>query len=277
VQIHFFKINQISSKTLFGNKKEKFCAKRYKLAEMEDPFFVVKAEVESTLSTVNELFKNWKTMLSNTNTSTNDEFKWTTDELNKCLQTIDWDLQDLDETISIVESNPEKFKLDRRELKVRKDFVLQTKGTVEGIKQEMTNPSTKAKIEKDKREMLLRTSSKNDREARIDKAREMENQDFINKNSPQLLIQRQDEELQEVSKTVGRVKNIAVEIGNELDDQERLLDDVDAKVDRTGGKFKNAQKKLDKVYKSAKEKGSLAIIVILIIIAVVLAILIFTI
>lgn len=60
------------------------------------------SEVEQTIPILNGLYTNWRHMLQNTNTSTNQEFQWTTDEIKKRITTIELDLQDLEETINIL-------------------------------------------------------------------------------------------------------------------------------------------------------------------------------
>ncbi|XP_070779439.1 syntaxin-10 isoform X3 [Enoplosus armatus] len=78
---------------------------------LEDPFFVVKGEVQKALSRARGLFDRWEELLQDGTQVSRDELDWSTNELRNCLRAIDWDLEDLSETINIVESNPGKFKL----------------------------------------------------------------------------------------------------------------------------------------------------------------------
>jgi hypothetical protein len=50
---------------------------------------------------VTALYDRWQELLKTTNTSQNDEFKWTTNQLRTGIKSIEWDLQDLEETIDI--------------------------------------------------------------------------------------------------------------------------------------------------------------------------------
>ena len=45
--------------------------------------------------------------------------------LRNSLRSIKWDLEDLDDTIQIVEKNPAKFRIDVNDLTARKKFVTQ--------------------------------------------------------------------------------------------------------------------------------------------------------
>lgn len=62
--------------------------------------------------------------------SAKEEFEWTSTELRNSLRSIEWDLEDLEETIGIVEKNPRKFRIDSGELSSRRSFIFQTKEEV---------------------------------------------------------------------------------------------------------------------------------------------------
>nr|XP_040040114.1 syntaxin-6-like isoform X1 [Gasterosteus aculeatus aculeatus] len=100
---------------------------------MEDPFFVVKGEVQKAVNAAQSLHHRWSELLQEGGGASKEEMDWTTNELRNSLRSIEWDLEDLDETISIVESNPKKFNLDAAELSKRKAFITTTKHTVKNI------------------------------------------------------------------------------------------------------------------------------------------------
>ena len=64
-----------------------------------------------------------------------EEQEWAATELRNSLRSIEWDLEDLDDTVQIVEKNPAKFRIDANDLAARKHFIAQTKEEVEGMKQ----------------------------------------------------------------------------------------------------------------------------------------------
>lgn len=57
------------------------------------------------------------------------------------LRSIEWDVEDLEDTIQIVEKNPTKFRIDGAELAVRKGFIESTKDEVRRMKERLTNQS----------------------------------------------------------------------------------------------------------------------------------------
>ncbi len=117
---------------------------------MHDPYLAVKEEVAHSVSLVDQLHQKWKALLpdnsSTTHTPTDhihaanandDDAEWTASELLSGLRSIEWDLQDLDDTIAIVENAPHKFHIEPPELDKRKDFIAQTRLHIARIKDEV--------------------------------------------------------------------------------------------------------------------------------------------
>ena len=48
------------------------------------------------------MFQRWTELLQDPSTATREEIDWTTNELRNNLRSIEWDLEDLDETINIL-------------------------------------------------------------------------------------------------------------------------------------------------------------------------------
>lgn len=116
-------------------------------------------EVQKAVNTAQGLHQRWMELLQDPGGASKEEVDWTTNELRNSLRSIEWDLEDLDETInillflvanvwtwrdsdvymlvvaltqcsSIVEANPKKFNLDAVELAKRKAFITSTRQTV---------------------------------------------------------------------------------------------------------------------------------------------------
>ncbi|XP_004399017.1 PREDICTED: syntaxin-10 isoform X3 [Odobenus rosmarus divergens] len=75
---------------------------------LEDPFFVVRGEVQKAVNTARGLYQRWCELLQEDAAVGREELDWTTNELRNGLRSIEWDLEDLEETIGIVEANPGK-------------------------------------------------------------------------------------------------------------------------------------------------------------------------
>ena len=81
---------------------------------------------------------------------------------------------------------------------------------------------------------------------------------------------RQDEDLDELSESVARLGNVGLTIGEELDAQGKMLEELEEDVDGTTTRLAAAQRKLTQVIKKSGMGGQIAIIICLIITLVVL-------
>ncbi|XP_037530348.1 syntaxin-6 isoform X3 [Nematolebias whitei] len=209
---------------------------------MEDPFFVVKGEVEKAVHAAQSLHHRWSELLQEEDGASKEEIDWTTNELRNSLRSIDWDLEDLDETISIVESNPKKFNLDAAELTKRKAFIISTRRIVKEMKEQLFSPAAASSDRKNKQ-------PGSDKYNRLDRQLQNANSQFIEEQQvqQQLIAEKQDEQLDLVSGTIGVLKNMSERIGMELDEQAVMLDDFGHEMDHTQSRLDNVMKKLAKV------------------------------
>ncbi|XP_059988090.1 syntaxin-6 isoform X2 [Lagenorhynchus albirostris] len=231
---------------------------------MEDPFFVVKGEVQKAVNTAQGLFQRWTELLQDPSTATREEIDWTTNELRNNLRSIEWDLEDLDETISIVEANPRKFNLDATELSIRKAFITSTRQVVRDMKDQMSTSSVQALAERKNRQALLGDSGGQnwstgtmDKYGRLDRELQLANSHFIEEQQAQqqLIVEQQDEQLELVSGSIGVLKNMSQRIGGELEEQAVMLDDFSHELESTQSRLDNVMKKLAKVSHMTSEKG----------------------
>ncbi|KAB2574998.1 putative snare complex subunit protein [Lasiodiplodia theobromae] len=84
------------------------------------------------------------------------------------------------------------------------------------------------------------------------------------------VIAQQDEQLDRLGESIGRQRELSIQIGDELDSHVMLLDEVDESVDRHQSQLDRAGKRLAKVGRRARENWSMTLIVVLIVILVLL-------
>jgi hypothetical protein len=65
----------------------------------------------------------------------------------------------------------------------------------------------------------------------------------------------QDESLDRLSESIGRQRELSIQIGDELDSQGGLLEDLDDIVDRSRGRLDGATRRLNRFSRKAKENG----------------------
>ncbi|KAI6647201.1 hypothetical protein LOD99_12198 [Oopsacas minuta] len=88
-----------------------------------DPFIMVRDAVSKSLVETEDIFQRWTDIHSKPYLGSVQELGQVTKQLRERLKGIEWDLEDLDETVKVVESNPERYRVDPGELNRRKVFI----------------------------------------------------------------------------------------------------------------------------------------------------------
>ncbi|CAG2249618.1 STX6 [Mytilus edulis] len=225
---------------------------------LEDPFFVVRDEVQKALQSATSLYERWSELINNPKSVSKEEYDWTTNELRNSLRSIDWDLEDLEETIDIVEKNLKKFKIDESELEDRRSFIRRTRVSVKSMKDNLSSKQTKGKDETNVRQALLSNGPNrpHDKYTRLDQEMERSNQRYIEDTSQQqqLIMRTQDDNMDLISKSVGSLKNMSQQIGSELEEQNVMLDEFHTEMDHTESRMDVTMKKLAKVMHMSNDK-----------------------
>ncbi|KAL4219238.1 Syntaxin-6 [Mactra antiquata] len=184
----------------------------------------------------------------------------------------------LNSSLCIVEKNPRKFRIEVSELKERRDFIERTKSAVKEMKSQMTNQPSKPPDDANVRQSLLNTNSPTksyDKYSRLDAEMERSHQSFIDDTSQhqQLIIKDQDEQLDMIGSSVGVLKNMSHQIGNELEEQNRMLDDFGFEMDKTESRMDSVMKKMAKVLHMSSDKRQCCAIGVLLVILLIVIIL----
>ncbi|KAF3915222.1 hypothetical protein ABW20_dc0108606 [Dactylellina cionopaga] len=72
----------------------------------------------------------------------------------------------------------------------------------------------------------------------------------------QRIMEEQDDTLDRLSESIHRQRELSIQIGDELDGQGELLDDLDEGVDRAQRRITGARKRLDTFARKAKDNGN---------------------
>ncbi|XP_064395680.1 syntaxin-6-like [Halichondria panicea] len=236
---------------------------------LEDPFFVVRDEVRQSMNNAQSQYSQWSMLLDSE--ADIDKVQGVATELKNCIKSIEWDLEDLEQTIKIAEANPHKFRLDYGELETRKQFIRDTRSVMKRMKDHLSSDQVKAKLEQLKRKSLLHTAREKKprgRYARLEEEMERSNQDFIEgqRNQQQMVIARQDDRLDQVGASVSTLKRIGETIGDELDDQQVMLEDFDREIEHTDSRMRSLTSRVNKAIKQSGSKCQLCTIVILVVV-----------
>ncbi|KAF6839220.1 SNARE domain-containing protein [Colletotrichum plurivorum] len=105
-----------------------------------------------------------------------------------------------------------------------------------------------------------------------DAAEGMDNQQIHAYHSQ--ILRDQDDHLDRLGESIGRQRELSMQIGDELDSHVAMLDEVDGVVDRHQGRLDRARRQLGKISRDAGDgKQMIAIIVLIIILILLIAIL----
>eukprot|EP01105_Mastigella_eilhardi_P027325 TRINITY_DN8374_c0_g1_i1.p4 TRINITY_DN8374_c0_g1~~TRINITY_DN8374_c0_g1_i1.p4 ORF type:complete len:276 (-),score=106.45 TRINITY_DN8374_c0_g1_i1:1556-2338(-) len=241
----------------------------------QDPFNVVRDEVDNAVAQTTQLYTQWQSMLEESYDS--GELQKVAKEITEKINGVNWDLQDLQETIDVVEKNRQKFKIDHSELENRKAFIVKTHDTINRIKADIDNPQVKHIIQRNARSQLMKKrEGVNNRFAKLDQAIEQDNDKFVQNETQiqQQIVSNQNADLDQLHTSVVKLGQMGEEIHEELNLQGKILDDLEHEVEKTDGRLVGAIKRVNRIIDQTSDTKSMIVIIVLIIIlaAIVLAV-----
>ncbi|XP_013400135.1 syntaxin-6 [Lingula anatina] len=245
---------------------------------LEDPFFMVREEVQKALKTSRGLYDRWCELLEVGGTGASEEYEWTLNELRNSLRSIEWDLEDLEETVGIVEKNPRKFKIGPGEIQERRKFIENARSSVKQMKDHLANPRVKIKDNSREKQSLLHSNGsgqQQNRYHRLDNDIVESNQRFIDdmNQQQQVMIKTQDTHLENIGTSVGVLKDMSHRIHNELEEQSVMLDEFGHEMDNAESKMDTTMKKIAKVLHMSNDRRQWCAIGILLVILIIIIIL----
>ncbi|KNE69069.1 hypothetical protein AMAG_19952 [Allomyces macrogynus ATCC 38327] len=228
-----------------------------------DPFYEVKASVVQSLDRARALASS----LDAPNAIR---------DLRALLIATDADVQDLAESVAVVESNPARFGIDKSEVAARRAFVANARGAVKELQDRMAAHQTKLQVEQ--RSALLGPSARSGKVGATAAAGPSKtpgnkgNDQFIADETGRqmVMMQQQDQQLDAVLNTVSTLKEVAITMGDEIDDQVGLLHVMEEETDQTSGKLKGAMRRMEGILRANNDTKATWCIVVLSIVLVVL-------
>lgn len=233
-------------------------------------------EVFKALNKTRGLYLRWLELGEASSGAGGPESDWTTTELRNALRSIEWDLEDLEDTISIVEKNPSKFKIDNKELTNRRNFIETTRQEVKDMKDKMHMNKNRER-DGTARQPLLESppvtppwhstpkySKYSKLENQTDSPSRYDDRFMSDVNSgQQKMFDSQDEQLHVISNSVGSLKTVSRQIGIELDEQAVMLDDFNGELENVDSKLDTTMKKIAKVLHISNDRRQWIAIAIL--------------
>ncbi|XP_062077747.1 syntaxin-61 isoform X1 [Humulus lupulus] len=241
----------------------------------QDPFYVVKEEIQESIDKLHSSFHHWERIPANTG-----EQVHLAKELLASCGSIEWQVDELDKTIAVAARDPALYGIDETELGKRRRWTSNARTQVSTVKKALTrgketNGTGTTSANAMRRELMkLPHPFGTDRP---DPYSANDNDDFIASESDRqlLLIKQQDEELDELSASVQRIGGVGLTIHEELLQQEKIIDELGTEMDSTSNRLDFVQKKVAMVMKKAGAKGQIMMILFLVVLFIILFVLVF--
>ncbi|WWC87211.1 uncharacterized protein L201_002098 [Kwoniella dendrophila CBS 6074] len=246
-----------------------------------DPYFDVKREIESTLSTLPNLLSSY----SSSNQSSSEHYELQ-EELQNTLQILESDLEDLEESVRVVEEMGDKWGISNIEVSSRKKFLSKVKKEISSLKNKILPISSLQKGKGKQKQKQKSQDFQNGRykdnpydEIDLERGGNDDNEDDLEEakrweaEQQQLYVKRQDDTLGVISGTLHNLASQAGLIGSEVAEQSEMLDDLGNRVDSTGSKLRKVSKTMQDFIRRNEETKSGWCIGILIVILMILLLL----
>ncbi|WOL11180.1 syntaxin-61 isoform X1 [Canna indica] len=243
----------------------------------QDPFYIVKEEIQESIDKLQTTFR----QLEQTPSNTGERVHLTRELLASC-ESIEWQVDELEKAIAVAARDPSWYGLNEVELEKRKRWtsgahnqVATVKRGVEAGKEKQNSASLG--INGKHKELMRLPNDSASQAGRSNHYVNEDNDDFISSESDQqmLLIKKQDEELDELSASVQRIGHVGLTIHDELAVQDKILDEVGKEMETTSNRLDFVQKKVAMVMKKASAKGQIMMIAFLLLLFLILFVLVF--
>ncbi|KAI3697156.1 hypothetical protein L6452_29952 [Arctium lappa] len=244
------------------------------MSSIQDPYYIVKEDIQDLIDKLQFTFRRWENIPANSE----EHFHLTKELLENC-DSIEWQVGELEKTISVVTRDPARFGINEVELEKRKRWTSIARTQVGNVKKVVCGKDVNG-INISRRNGAHRELMRMPNSQRPDGSQQYiagENDDFISSESDRqmLLIKKQDEELDEMTESVQRIGGVGLTIREELLAQDRILDELGMEMDDTSNRLDFVQKRVDMVMKKAGMKWQLMMILFLVLLFIVLFVLVF--
>ncbi|KAI5838154.1 t-SNARE [Morchella snyderi] len=223
-----------------------------------DPFIQFQNDVLSLLETTRQSFSSYLRIHSLTPSLTSPELASAYSDLTQNLTDLQADLTDLQASVGAIEQDPYKFGLDVPEVVRRRRFVDEVSNEVSDIREELAKYSPGS------------GAGGSSYPGGGEGASADETYTQFNLQQQQELLADQDLALEDVSRTVGNLREQAHEMNRELEEQAEMLDGVDSDATRVEDKLRRGVRDLNGFIRKNEDTASSCCIAVLILVLIIL-------
>jgi Mg2+ and Co2+ transporter CorA len=230
-----------------------------------DPYLLAEEETRKQIAELQTRFAEWqrlsKRRVYSQGFDVEEKLFWLSREIRQMLRDNIDDLQDMGETVRIVEQNRSKFPIDDKELRRRRHVIRDFENTVflveaqlnhaQGERNERTPPAV-SKRKSPPSSAPRAPPRKNNYLA--------ERKELLENHTAEIasLEREQDEYLDSILESVERIRREGEHISETVDKQNALLDALNEQTENAGNGIKRAIDQIDDFLESAAENSSVA-------------------
>ncbi|GEQ67508.1 hypothetical protein JCM33374_g1173 [Metschnikowia sp. JCM 33374] len=163
-------------------------------------------------------------------------------------------LEDLRQAVHISESNPSQFSLTSADIANRKQILDQLQNKIQDIHDAWTDRVSNPHRPREVTTMSNRISQDTDSSNPFADDQRLDRE--FNSFQQQEMIQSQDLQLDSIHQTMQNLNQQAALMGNELEDQGYMLDDLDNEMDTVGNKLQRGLRRVNYVIEKNRETAS---------------------
>ncbi|KAF9787969.1 t-SNARE [Thelephora terrestris] len=235
----------------------------------QDPYHAVQREIQTSLQTSSTLRASYLRIRS-TARDESEELVWARNELKATLAAMEADLEDLEESVKIVEeTGPRMFGLEESDVMERRRYVNFVKQEIETIRSELETGVAKPRSRPSSWVAPRETAKPSPPTVTPDDAEEDSQSEWA-RAEQQMMIREQDRTIDSIAGTLSTLAQQAGLMGQEIVEHNEMLDDIEQGVDRSNVKLDGAMKRMRKFIHDTEETKSGWCILILIIVLLVL-------
>ncbi|KAG2008751.1 hypothetical protein CC2G_014145 [Coprinopsis cinerea AmutBmut pab1-1] len=236
---------------------------------LQDPYHAVQHEIQTSLAAATQLRSSYL-RIRNMAREDSEELSWARNELKATLAALEADLEDLEESVKIVESTDARmFGLDDAEVATRRQYVTHVRKEIENMRNEVdSNALTSSSNAAQQHPLASGAASPtqgNSRNGFSSPYRDDDQAEWA-REEQQIMLREQDQTIDSIAGTLNTIAQQASLMGQEISEHNEMLDDLEQNVDRTQDKVSDGMRRLRKFLRDSEEKGSGWCIIFLIIV-----------
>ncbi|TFK26619.1 hypothetical protein FA15DRAFT_667318 [Coprinopsis marcescibilis] len=236
----------------------------------QDPYHEVQHEIQNSLATAAQLRSSYQ-RIRNMAREESEELTWARNELKATLAALEADLEDLEESVKIVESTDARmFGLSDTEVQSRRRYVTHVRTEIKNMRDEVSSNATipvqRHPLASGTSTPTLASHGRGGMASPYQDRYPEDNQSEWAREEQQMMMREQDQTIDTIAGTLNTLSQQAALMGQEINEHNEMLDDLEQNVDRTGDKVNDGMRRLRKFLRDSEEKGSGWCIIILIIV-----------